>query len=169
MRAMIAAIVVVFAGGAAGVVATWIMTRVTTLMYERENKAAREREDSARGGVTAYEVAAEKGAGILGRTLTQEQRGRWGLVIHWGLGIGAAVLYAAIRTQLESPDLRHGLLFGFIFWAVMDETLTPLLRLTPGPFAFPWQTHLRGLVGHLVFGAVAELTLALLGIVGYGG
>lgn len=164
-----AAILVLLAGGAAGVVATWIMTRVTTIMYEREDKAAREREDAARGGRTAYEVAAEKGAGLLGRTLTGKQRSRWGLVIHWALGIGAAVLYAAIRTQLESPDLRHGLLFGIVFWAVMDETMTPLLRLTPGPFAFPWQTHLRGLVGHLVFGAVAELTLTLLGMVGYGG
>lgn len=160
---------VLLAGGAAGVVATWIMTRVTTFMYEREDRAAREREDSARGEKTAYEVAAEKGAAIFGRTLTANQRGRWGLAVHWTLGIGAAVLYAAIRTQLDSPDLRHGLLFGLAFWAVMDETMTPLLRLTPGPFAFPWQTHLRGLVGHLVFGAVAELTLSLLGMVGYGG
>lgn len=161
-----AVVVVLLAGSAAGVVATWIMTRVTTVMYERENGAAREREDSARGDRTAYEVAAEKAAGLFGRTPTREQRGRWGLVIHWGLGIGAAVLYAGIRTQLESPDLRHGLVYGLAFWAVMDETVTPLLRLTPGPFAFPWQTHIRGLVGHLVFGSVVELTLALLVMIG---
>jgi uncharacterized membrane protein YagU involved in acid resistance len=166
---MTEAVLVVLAGIAAGVVATWIMTRVTTFMYERENRAAREREDAARGNKTAYEVAAEKGAGLFGKTLTEKQRNRWGLVVHWSLGIGAGILYAAIRTQLESPDLRHGLLFGFVFWLVMDEGMTPLLRLTPGPFAFPWQTHARGLVGHLVFGAVAELTLSLLGMVGYGG
>jgi uncharacterized membrane protein YagU involved in acid resistance len=163
---VIAVFVVLLGGVAAGVVATWVMTRVTTLMYERESSAARKREDSARGDRTAYEVAAEKGAGFLGKSLTAEQRARWGLVVHWSLGIGAAVLYAAVRTQLDSPDMRHGLLFGFAFWAVMDETLTPLLRLTPGPLAFPWQTHLRGLVGHLVFGAVAELTLSLMGAVG---
>lgn len=163
---MIAIVIVLLTGGAAGVVATWVMTRVTTVMYARENSAAREREDSARGGTTAYEAAADKGAGLFGRKLSETQRGRWGLVIHWSLGIGAGVLYAAIRTQLESPDIRHGLLYGLAFWAVMDEAVTPLLRLTPGPFAFPWQTHLRGLVGHLVFGAVVELTIALLGIVG---
>lgn len=166
---MLAAFLVVLSGSAAGLVATWVMTRATTVMYERENKAAREREDAARGNRTAYEVAAGKGAAILGRTLTERQRGRWGLAIHWSLGIGAAILYAAIRTQLDSPDLRHGLLFGFLFWLVLDETMTPLLRLTPGPFAFPWQTHARGLAGHLVFGAAVELSLALLGIVDYGG
>jgi uncharacterized membrane protein YagU involved in acid resistance len=161
-----AVFLVLFSGIVAGVVATWIMTRVTTVMYERENRAAREREDSARGGRTAYEAAAEKGADLLGKVLTHEQRARWGLAIHWGLGIAAAVLYAALRIQLDSPDLRHGLMYGFVFWLVMDETVTPLLRLTPGPLAFPWQTHVRGLIGHLVFGAVAELTLTLLGAVG---
>lgn len=162
---MTSALLVLLGGTAAGMVATWIMTRVTTVMYERENKAAREREDAARGSRTAYEVAAERSAGFLGTTLDEKQRGRWGLVIHWALGIVAGVVYTAIRTQLVDPDLRHGLLFGFVFWALMDETVTPLLRLTPGPLAFPWQTHLRGLVGHLVFGATAELTLTLLAII----
>lgn len=160
------ALVVLISGIAAGAVATWIMNRVTTLMYKRENKVARQREDAARGNKTAYEIAADKAAAIIGRTLTDRQRARWGQIIHWSLGIGAAIVYTAIRTQLESPGLRHGLLFGFIFWAVMDETVTPLLRLTPGPLAFPWQTHLRGLVGHLAFGGVVELTLAFLDMVG---
>jgi uncharacterized membrane protein YagU involved in acid resistance len=160
------ALIILISGIAAGVVATWIMNRVTTLMYEREDKAARQREDAARGEKTAYEIAADRAAAIIGKTLTDRWRARWGQAIHWSLGIGAVIVYTAIRTQLESPDLRHGLLFGFTFWAVMDETLTPLLRLTPGPLAFPWQTHLRGLVGHLVFGGAAELTLTLLGMVG---
>jgi hypothetical protein len=160
------ALVILISGIAAGVVATWIMNRVTTFMYEHEDKAARQREDAARGEKTAYDIAADRAAGIIGKTLTDRRRAQWGQAIHWSLGIGAVIVYTAIRTQLESPDVRHGLLFGFIFWAVMDETATPLLQLTPGPFAFPWQTHLRGLVGHLVFGAAAELTLTLLGMVG---
>jgi hypothetical protein len=45
---------------------------------------------------------------------------------------------------------------------VMDETATPALGLTPGPRAFPWQAHARGLAGHLVFGSVANATLATL-------
>lgn len=40
-----------------------------------------------------------------------------------------------------------------------DLLLNPVLRLTPGPRAFPWQAHARGLGGHLVFGAATELVL----------
>jgi hypothetical protein len=32
--------------------------------------------------------------------------------------------------------------------------MNPVLGLTPGPTAFPCQTHARGLSGHLVFGLV---------------
>jgi hypothetical protein len=156
---------VVLGGAIAGAVATWLMGAVTTFMYEHEDSAAREREDRVRGEMTAYEVAADRTAKLTGHTLTAGQRRRTGLWIHWGLGIGAAILYAFIRTPIADPGIVHGLIFGFVFWLLMDETMVPLLRLTPGPTAFPWQTHLRGLVGHLVFGAATELTLALITLV----
>lgn len=156
---------VALGGTIAGAVATWVMGRVTTFMYEHEDRAAREREDRARGDMTAYEIAADRTAKLAGHTLPAAQRRRIGLWIHWGLGIGAAILYAFIRTRITDPSIVHGLIFGFVFWLVMDETMVPLLRLTPGPMAFPWQTHLRGLVGHLVFGAATELTLALITLV----
>lgn len=158
-------LLIVVVGAIAGVVATWIMNAVTTFMYEREGRAAREREDSARGDKTAYEIAAERTAKLAGRTLTAEQRRRFGLWIHWGLGIAAAIAYAAIRAGIADPGIVHGLIFGFVFFVVMDETMVPLLGLTPGPLAFPWQTHVRGLVGHLVFGAATELALALITLV----
>lgn len=44
----------------------------------------------------------------------------------------------------------------------MDEGAVYALGLTPGPANFPWQTHARGLAGHLVFGAVTDATLSLL-------
>ena len=40
--------------------------------------------------------------------------------------------------------------------------MVPALGLTPGPTAFPWQAHARGLVGHLTFGTVTDGTLRLL-------
>jgi hypothetical protein len=42
---------------------------------------------------------------------------------------------------------------------MVDELLNPVLGLTPGPLAFPWQTHARGLGGHLAFGLTTELVL----------
>src|SRR6266536_1686334 len=99
------ALVILISGIAAGAVATWVMNAVTTFMYEHESKAARKREDAAHGKRTAYEVAADKAAAIVGKTLTDRRRARWGQVIHWSLGIGAAIVYATIRTQLQSPGL----------------------------------------------------------------
>lgn len=149
-------LVVVLAGSVAGTIATWIMTKVTTFMYEHEDSLVRKREDEVRGNVSAYEAAAAKGAGILGKRLTEKQRRRAGIRIHWVTGILAAAVYALIRVHLANPNVAHGLLFGLVFWLVVDEIMNPVLRLSRGPLAYPWQTHLRGLVGHLVFGAVTS-------------
>ncbi len=154
------------AGGIAGAIATWVMTKVTTLMYEHEDSRARKREDEVRGNVSAYETAAAKGAGLLGKQLSANKRRRIGTTIHWATGVLAGAVYALIRLHITNPNIGHGLLFGFVFWLVVDETMNPVLRLTPGPLAYPWQTHFRGLVGHLVFGAVTESSLVLFAIVG---
>ena len=44
---------------------------------------------------------------------------------------------------------------------VNDEILAPVLGLASGPAAYPWQAHARGLVGHLVLGAVTDTVLAV--------
>lgn len=147
-------------GAIAGAIATWVMDKATTALYEREQKAARRQEDEARQGKTAYGVAAEKAASLAGRELSDDQRKQAGEAIHWTLGIVAGALYGALRPRTDVASAAGGLLFGAAFWLLMDETVTPALGLTPGPTAFPWQTHARGLAGHLVFGTVANTTLA---------
>lgn len=147
-------------GAIAGAIATWAMGKLTTALYEHEDKAARQREDEARDGKTAYGVAAEKAAALYGRELSDDDRKQYGQAIHWALGAGAGALYGVLRPRSEGASLAGGLLFGAAFWLVMDEAVTPALGLTKGPAAFPWQTHARGLAGHLAFGAVANTTLA---------
>jgi hypothetical protein len=44
----------------------------------------------------------------------------------------------------------------------VDEGVVPALGLAGGPTEYPWQAHARGLVGHLVLGAVTHATLELL-------
>lgn len=149
-------------GAAAGVAATWVMGKVTTALYERESAAARRREDEAREGRTAYGVAAERTAAMLGREIGEDQRARYGSAIHWALGAGAGAAYGAARGRIPGAGLANGLLFGAAFWAVIDEGANVALGLTPGPTRFPWQTHARGLAGHLVFGVAAEGALRVL-------
>ncbi len=149
-------------GAIAGAVATYVMGRITTFMYDREDRRARKQEDEARGGGTSYGTAAEKGAELVGSRLTSKQREQAGSAIHWALGIGAGAGYAVVRRRLAFLGSTVGTAFGTAFWAFVDEGVVPALGLTPGPLAFPWQAHARGLVGHLTFGTVTDGTLRVL-------
>lgn len=149
-------------GALAGAAATWLMGKATTFLYEREDEEARRAEDEARGGKTAYGVAAEKAAGAVGRELSEEERKTAGSAIHWALGMGAGAAYGALRGRVPGAEAGAGLLFGTAFWLLVDEGGNAALGLTPGPAAFPWQTHARGLAGHLVFGLTAEAALRVL-------
>ena len=149
-------------GAIAGAVATYVMGRITTFMYDREDRRARKQEDEARGGGTSYGTAAEKGAELVGRRLTSKEREQAGSAIHWALGIGAGAGYAVVRRRLAFLGSTVGTAFGTAFWAFVDEGVVPALGLTPGPLAFPGQAHARGLDGHLTFGTVTDGTLRVL-------
>jgi uncharacterized protein DUF1440 len=143
-------------GAIAGAVATWVMGKLTGAI------GARRREDEARSGKTSYGVLAERAAGGMGATLDDRGRERYGLAVHWALGVGSGALYAVLRRRFGSLGRAAGVGFGTMFWAAVDEGLVPALGLTPGPRAFPWQAHARGLAGHLTFGTVTDGTLRLL-------
>lgn len=147
-------------GALAGAAATWVMGKATTYLYEREDAQARRREDQARGDRTAYEVAAEKAAGFAYTRLSEDERKKLGTAIHWAVGIGSGALYGWLRRRLAGGgpgrELATGALFGTAVWLLLDEIGNVALGLTPGPRAFPWQTHARGLAGHLVLGLATE-------------
>lgn len=147
-------------GAIAGAAAWWAMDRVLRRCYDRQGPAIRRREAEARGGVPALEVMAERLAGLAGIGLSAEERQRAGTVLQWTIGIGTGMLYGAIRDRLPASGLRRGLLYGAAVSLLVDEGLIPLLGFAPGPLAFPWQTHARGLLGHLVYGAVAEAAMS---------
>ena len=147
-------------GAGAGAIATWPRGKATTYLLAKEPRSVRTAENKARGNRTAYGVAAQKVAMASGRKLSVKDRERYGKNIHWALGIGAGAAYGVVRERLPG-GLARGLLFGATFWLLTDEGIVYLLGLTPGPTHFPWQTHARGLAGHLMFGAVADATMGV--------
>jgi hypothetical protein len=149
-------------GALAGAVATWVMGQVTTYMYEHEDEEARQREDAARSGTPAFTAAAEKGAELAGVDAVEATLQKAGSALHWGLGIGAGAVYAVMRGRWLGSDWKSALEFGGGFFLLVDELANPLFGWTPGPRAFPWQAHARGLAGHTVFGVAAEATLRVL-------
>lgn len=152
----------VLAGAVAGAAATWALDQVTSYLYDAEPRAARKEEDRARGGQTAYEVAASRVASAAGHRLSRRDRSRAGTGIHWALGVSAGMVYGLLRPRLRYANAIGGLAFGTMVWLLLDEGAVTALGLTPGPRRFPWQTHARGLAGHLAYGAVANTTLAAL-------
>ncbi len=149
-------------GAVAGAAATWLMNKATTWMYEREAEDARKKEEEARGGGTAYANAAGKAADALDVELTDSQRQTAGTALHWVLGTTAGAAYGVARNRWPSVARAGGLPFGVGFFLTMDEMVNPLLGFTPGPQAFPWQAHARGLGGHVVFGLATEGVLQAL-------
>ncbi|HEY9448575.1 MAG TPA: hypothetical protein VIQ60_02440 [Gemmatimonadaceae bacterium] len=77
-------------------------------------------------------------------------------------GIVAGAAYALQRDRVPSAAAGRGVLFGTAFFLLIDEGLVYALWLTPGPREVPWQSHARGLAGHLVYGAAAEGALSLI-------
>jgi hypothetical protein len=152
-------------GALAGAVATWAMGKVTTWLYDSESDAVRQREDAARTGKSAYVVAAQKAADFAGVALTDDEQQRAGIGIHWALGISAGAVYGALRSRFPATAAMNGLPFGAGMFLLLDELMNPVLGLTPGPAAFPWQTHARGLGGHLAFGLISEAVLEGLDLV----
>ena len=149
-------------GAVAGALATWVMNWTTTRLYEQESDSVQERENEARGGQSAYVTAAESLAASVGWALSDDAKGRGGTAIHWATGVVAGMKYAVFRRHWPKVATGFGLPFGVAFFLVVDELMNPLLGLTPGPAEFPWQTHARGLGGHLAFGAANEATLRVL-------
>lgn len=148
-------------GGIAGAIAWAAMDHTLRTIYNRHPADVRRRERDARDGVPALEVLAHRLGETVGRTLTTDERQTAGTMLQWSMGVGAGVLYSCVRERIPGPGIRRGLLFGAAFSLIVDEGLTPLFGLAPGPAKFPWQTHARGFAGHLIFGAVAEGVLAV--------
>ncbi len=149
-------------GAVAGAAGWWAMDHILRFLYNHEDPSVREAEDAARGGVPALEVLAQKIATRAGVSLSMAQREKAGTVLQWVEGIGTGMVYGVLRSRAPTVSAGRGLAFGAGVSLLVDEGIVPLLGLSPGPAAFPWQTHARGFVGHLVYGLAADTALDLM-------
>jgi hypothetical protein len=149
---------VLLVGGAAGYLAGQVMDQATTWYYDRQSDASKERENQLlpQGAPMA---AARKLAGLVGAEPTDEQAGQLATALHQCLGQGYGVAGAAL-TRGGTPPLAAGVAVGVGGFLLFDE-LANSLFFTPPPQAYPAESHLRGVVGHLTFGVVTGALLAL--------
>ena len=152
------AIRVLFVGAAAGVAAGQVMDRATTWFYERQSDASRQRENELlpEGAPMA---SARKLAGLIGAEPTDDQTGQLAAAMHRSLGQLYGVAAAAL-TRRGVPPVAAGVAIVVGGFLLVDELANGLF-FTPPPQAYPVESHLRGLVGHLIFGAATGILLSV--------
>jgi hypothetical protein len=152
------AIRVLLVGAVAGSLAGRVMDQATTWFYERQSDASKRREGELlpEGAPLA---SARKLAGLIGAEPTDDQAGTIAAALHQGLSQLYGVVAAAL-TRRGVPPVRAGLATGAAGLLLVDE-LANSLFFTPPPQAYPVESHLRGVVGHLTFGATTGALLAL--------
>jgi hypothetical protein len=147
------------AGGlVTGVCATQALDWVSILLYEGQRRRTRRAEDRARRHRHAYEVAVAALARRLRLAPNRKQVARWGWRFHKAFGLLGGPAYLLLRRTFPRLSRGGGLVFGTLFFLVVDELLVPALRLSPGPRAFSWKVHARGALSHLAYGVAAETT-----------
>jgi uncharacterized membrane protein YagU involved in acid resistance len=151
-------------GAIAGGIATWAMDQVTTGMLASQPPDVTEREKAARpNGQSALENLVDRVAAEFDIELDPEAKATVTQAAHYGLGVVPGAAYGLVRHRLPFIGAGRGLLYGFLLWAINDEYLATRLGIAAPPEAYPPETHLRGLVGHLVLGVVTDTGIDVLG------
>lgn len=139
-------------GGLAG---TYLMDKVTTLMYRYESDETKKRE-TVLMKEPAYTVLARRAAKKAGVALSDDEAAKAGNAFHWSYGIAWGGVYGALYERAPAFSKAAGLPYGATVFAVGDEGLNTALHVAPPPQDFPLAVHLRGLVGHAVYAATVD-------------
>ncbi|HYD87188.1 MAG TPA: hypothetical protein VEA80_06925 [Vitreimonas sp.] len=150
-------------GTLAGAAAVWALDRVDWFLYNREPEALREKTRAVRGGTDPAHTLIDRAATALGR----EPPGQpdypnptaLGNAVHYGMGVSAALPYAALRRRFPWLSAGYGSAFGAALFLLQDEGLNTVIGLAAKPQDYHWRTHARGLVAHVAFGVVLETLL----------
>lgn len=149
-------------GGLAGAAGVWAMDKVGWYLYNRQEPRALARELRARvDGKDVAHMLAQKAARLTGMARNVEQPSTAGIGVHYALGILPGAVHGVVRRRLPVVRAGSGALYGLGLFAVLDEATAPLLGLASAPRRYPWQSHVRGLVSHVVLGMVTETVLRL--------
>jgi hypothetical protein len=144
-------------GAAIGYGASMAMDQATGWYFERQSKESRRREEEvAPGGAPV--LVGKKLARLVGREVTDEQAAKIGSIVHRSLGMTYGMAAAALARKGVAP-LAAGIATGAAAFVVVDEAFLSAF-FTPPPRAYPIESHLRGAVGHLAYGAAAGAMLS---------
>lgn len=144
----------IWKGSIAGVIGVTAMDYLVTWpMYKYEDRAAYTREKSLQPeGRWAAHALVSKVAKGLNFTPSEKALFIIGKTQHYLIGMAPAVLYSMFYKDVPAIRKGKGLLYGLSLFILMDEIVVPMLKLSGPTTKYPWQAHLRGLLGHLMMG-----------------
>lgn len=139
-------------GLVAGLVATKITEYGQQALWSLTPEKIKQREERVRPG-PPYRVAAEKTAHLVNVELERDQLDRLGAAFHYGSGITWGAVYCLMRRAAGMESLGAGLAAGTSMSIILDELVTPAFGFSAPDRDYPAETHLRGFIGHLLYGA----------------
>jgi hypothetical protein len=134
------------------------MDLTTGWFFEHQSEASRRREVEVAPGGTPV-VVGKRLAELAGRDVTDAEAARISLLLHRSLGVAYGMAAAALVRAGVRP-FRAGIVTGTTAFLLVDEGLSSA-AFTPPPQAYPVESHLRGVVGHLTFGVAVGAMLAI--------
>jgi uncharacterized membrane protein YagU involved in acid resistance len=148
-------------GLAAGFVATKITGQGQMALWKLTPESTRKEEQEIRPGPPP-KMAAKQTAKWLDLDLDKKQMKMLSQGMHYGLGLGWAPLYGLLRRYSRMSPLGAGIITGMSMSIIVDEALNPALGFTAPSEEYPPAAHVRGVLGHLLYGlAVAGAAEAL--------
>jgi hypothetical protein len=139
------------------------MDQVTTALLQGQSKAVTAREEAARpDGKGSVELMLERIEDTAGVELSTDQRALGQQLIHYALGAVPGALYVFARERIPGVGAARGLIYGALLFVFNDEWLNWRLGFAGSPAAYPTETHMRGLVGHLVLGGTTDVLADIL-------
>lgn len=148
-------------GLVSGLVATKVTGFAQEALYRPMPESVKEQEERVRPGPPP-KVAAEKTAERLGVRLEGKRLETAASVVHYGLGAVWGPVYGLLRRHSGMSAPGAGFVTGASMSLIVDEALTPVFGFSAPNRDYPPITHLRGLLGHLVYGATVAVTAEVL-------
>ncbi len=126
-------------------------------VYSVRKEEKKESEKANDGNATTK--VAEAVARVGGKSLSNDQKKKGGIMVHYAFGTLMGALYG-VAAEMGSRRIGRnpvlpGLGFGAALFAGADEVVVPALRLSKSPAQASWSEHLYGFASHLVYGTTA--------------
>jgi hypothetical protein len=150
------------AGALGGLVASWAMNELSSLIQKAAEAAANGNKRKAQGNGQQQQedptaATAEKiSETVAGIKLNKEQKEKAGTVVHYAFGALMGGVYGAAAEVLPAVKSAAGLPYGVALFVGADEVALPALGLAKKPTEYPLSRHLSGLAQHLVYGVTTE-------------